>query len=243
MNEIEKVETIETQVIMSKDEASALTDDIKSTTNALYVLLKRAHDEKAWVALGYKSWSEYIDKEFEFSRARSYQLLNQARVIEQIQEASGVEVYITEREARSIKKRLPEITEKLAEVKEEKEAGMTDEEARAKAKEILETEGSDTWDTEEKVDTSHEEEEDSIYDYEPEDLDVGAPGGMPEVELTGEEKFLVENLSRTLSIFEALPDPNEISKIINNAGIDKREVVEAAGMANRWLMQLLDNLI
>ena len=75
--EIDKNEDVE--VIMSKDEAVKLTQDIKSTTTALYVLLKRAHDDKAWVAMGYKSWTEYIENEL--PAAQVYQLINQRSMI------------------------------------------------------------------------------------------------------------------------------------------------------------------
>ena len=114
VDETDKLEVLE---VLDKDAAKQLTKDIQSTTTALYVLLKKAHDTKAWLSLGYKTWTEYIEKEFDFSRARSYQLINQANVIEEINDASGVPLYITEREARSIKKRLPEITEKLKDMK------------------------------------------------------------------------------------------------------------------------------
>ena len=135
MSELKTVDTNEVEVIMSKEQAAELTSDIQSTTSALYILLKQAHDDKAWVALGYKSWASYVEGEFDFSRARSYQLINQANVIEEINQASGVSVYITEREARAIKKRLPEITEKLE--KNVKDADLEQAEAEAKAREIL----------------------------------------------------------------------------------------------------------
>lgn len=135
---ITDVEIIENDVeSLDKKSAEKLTEDIKSTTTALYILLKRAHDTKAWQTLGYKSWTEYIEKEFDFSRARSYQLINQANVIEEINEASGVPLYITERDARSIKKRLPEITKRLEEIKD---SGVDEDELKDEAERIIEEE-------------------------------------------------------------------------------------------------------
>ena len=39
-----------------------------------------AHDRRAWQALGYPTWEQYVKKEFNLSRSRSYQLLDRAKV-------------------------------------------------------------------------------------------------------------------------------------------------------------------
>ena len=46
------------EVLIDKESAQQLTNDIKSTSTALYVLLKRAHDTKAYLAMGYKTWRD-----------------------------------------------------------------------------------------------------------------------------------------------------------------------------------------
>jgi hypothetical protein len=69
--------------------ARALTERIKSATNQFCLLLLEAHERRAWVALGYGSWGEYVRSELVLSRSRSYELLDQARVIRTIQVETG----------------------------------------------------------------------------------------------------------------------------------------------------------
>jgi hypothetical protein len=103
-----------TAVMLSNEGARALTERIRVATTELAKLLAEAHDGEAWRALGYTSWSAYIDGEFDFNRRRSYQLLHQAKTIEVLSEAAGEAVAVTEREARSIAGRLPETAERVA---------------------------------------------------------------------------------------------------------------------------------
>jgi hypothetical protein len=116
---------------MTVDEARAITDRIKDAAEEMWSLLLTAHERKAWAALGYQSWEEYIGGEFNMSRRRSYQLLDQGRAIHAIAAAAGMEppptnsasvdvnrgshIPLTEREAREIKPILPQVT---AEIKE-----------------------------------------------------------------------------------------------------------------------------
>src|SRR5919106_4677116 len=68
--------------------ARELTNRIKTGLEGIFdqiyeveQLLLEAHNRRAWQALGYKTWEEYVKTEFDLSRRRSYQLLDQARVI------------------------------------------------------------------------------------------------------------------------------------------------------------------
>lgn len=121
---------------MSRDAAKKLTEEIRSTATATYVLVKRAYDYKAWVALGYKSWGDYVTAEFSISKSRSYQLINQAKVLDEISSAvpDGTEVMITEAQARDVRDALPKITTK---VREETD-GQTPEEAAETVNNIIE---------------------------------------------------------------------------------------------------------
>lgn len=241
----ENVETFESEVFvpLSMDEAAQLTEDIKATSTALYALLKRAHDTKAWISLGYKSWTDYIETEFEFSRARSYQLINQAIVIEEINKASGVPLYITEKEARDIKKRLPEITKKLEE--DVKEAGLEGEEAEEKAKEIIARENHYDED-------DYSGEVDNADDYEREkDNYIGGDNtnyGEDEYEppskakLTQEEEFLYEKLLITLHIFESIPDPETFAKLVRIVEDERASIIKSAQNSIEWLNELLDKI-
>lgn len=100
---------------MSRQAARELTDSIKATATATYILVSKAHEMKAWKSLGYKSWEEYVRNEFDMSASRSYQLINQATVINEIESVApeGTRVMLSEIQARDIKNELPKITEKV----------------------------------------------------------------------------------------------------------------------------------
>lgn len=103
------------QHIMTKSAAVELTNQIKSTATATYALIYRAHEYKCWVSLDYKSWEDYVVTEFDMSKARSYQLINQAKVVRALEQATpdGTVITINEAQARDIEKVLPKITERI----------------------------------------------------------------------------------------------------------------------------------
>lgn len=227
------------EVLIDKESAQQLTNDIKSTSTALYVLLKRAHDTKAYLAMGYKTWSEYIENEFEFSRTRSYQLINQANVIEVINEASGVEVYLTESEARSIKKRLPEITEKLREVKDE-------DDIEEKTKKIIE-------ESKEEIDnSSNYNEDDELSDDRKGFSKGGTDDGWDDpddfenetssvTDFSPQIKFASERSLETLKVYKMFPNASEIGKYFK--GTENEEEVLALGKnAMQWLSKMLNEI-
>ena len=113
---------------MNAEQAARLTERIKSSIDNLWELIVEAHDGQAWKALGYESWRGYITTEFKMSYSRSYQLLNQGKVIKALANATpeSTTVDISEREARRIKPRLQKVTEaveaKVADGMEPKEA-------------------------------------------------------------------------------------------------------------------------
>jgi hypothetical protein len=90
--------------------ARELTDRIKASANQLWILLLEAHERRAWIALGYASWAAYVRAEFRISRSRSYQLIDQGRVIRALRSVS-TSVDISEAQARDLKPRLVEVTE------------------------------------------------------------------------------------------------------------------------------------
>lgn len=118
----------------TKAEAQVLTDRIRQNVDQLWALLLDAHDRRAWKAMGYQTWGEYVGAEFAMGRQRSYQILDQGRVIEAIREVAGVSttgrqndvrgaprtksnpalgIDISERDARDIKPDLPAVTEDI----------------------------------------------------------------------------------------------------------------------------------
>jgi len=120
---------------LTRDEAVELTDRIKTTTNVLYLLIKRAHAGKAYEALGYTTFQDYIAGEFSFSKVYAYRLLNQANFIEAIaaKVPEGTEIRVSEPVSKKLKHVLPELLEEVT----ERTAGVGAEEAGAVIEDII----------------------------------------------------------------------------------------------------------
>jgi hypothetical protein len=98
---------------LSKAEAKKLTQKIKTAVDELWTLLLEAHDRKAWKALGYATWEAYVKAEFDMSRQNSYRLLNQARVVREIEEIVPRAGQISQRDAEALKDDLPAAAEQI----------------------------------------------------------------------------------------------------------------------------------
>lgn len=123
--------TVNTRAKMSKADARKLTQKIKTAVDDLWSLLVQAHNWKAWKALEYQTWEAYVSAEFNMSRQRSYQLIDQGKVIHAIAEAAGkmsTTVDISERDARDLKSDLPAVADQI---KARVEAGTAPEKAIA----------------------------------------------------------------------------------------------------------------
>jgi hypothetical protein len=66
---------------ISEAAAKDLTARIRDRLGEFPLLLLEAHEQRAWVPLRHRSWEQYVRLEFSLSRSRSYELLDQARVI------------------------------------------------------------------------------------------------------------------------------------------------------------------
>ncbi|MBB6011903.1 hypothetical protein HNR59_001248 [Aquamicrobium lusatiense] len=119
---------------LTKAEASALTERIRGHIDAAWADITKAYEGKAWKALGYSSWGDYVKAEFDMGRSRAYQLIDQGRVIRALSDAVGEKVStfvdISEATAREIKADLPAVT---AEIRERVEQGEAPETAVAEA--------------------------------------------------------------------------------------------------------------
>jgi hypothetical protein len=93
--------------------ARQLTERIRSAARRTCLLLLEAHQRRAWLALGYRSWEQYVRREFDMSRRRSYELLDQGRVVQAIQLAARLREppAISAYAALQIKAQLPAVTE------------------------------------------------------------------------------------------------------------------------------------
>lgn len=127
---------VELYAPLSTDEARQLTDTIRNAAEMLWMLIARAHAGKAWEALGFATWEAYVREEFDMSRSRSYQLLDQARVIAAIEAAvpDGTPVAISEAAARDLKEVLEDVVPDLRDRTE----GLSPDEASVVLDEIVE---------------------------------------------------------------------------------------------------------
>lgn len=121
---------------LTTDEAQELTEHIRSTADVLYVLLGRAHAGKAWESLGYATFSAYVKEEFDMSRSRAYQILDQHKVIQALEAAvpDGTSLRISEAQARDLKSVIDEVVPEV----QKATAGLSTEEAQKITEDIVE---------------------------------------------------------------------------------------------------------
>jgi hypothetical protein len=79
--------------VTTLDQASArsLTERIRRARHETCVFLLEAHEGCAASALGYATWKLYVTTEFGLSRSRSYELLDQGRVIVSVHATVGLD--------------------------------------------------------------------------------------------------------------------------------------------------------
>ena len=101
--------------LLSVERARDLCHKIREGMGDLCLLVWRAHEGRAWVALGYKTWDQFVRAELGFSRSRSYQLVDQGCIVATLEEAAGVQsgVFLTESSARRIKPIVRELAEEI----------------------------------------------------------------------------------------------------------------------------------
>lgn len=231
---------------LEEDEAREITDRIKSTTNLLYLLIKRAHAGKAWKALGYTSFESYVKEEFNYSRSYAYKLLNQANVIEAIESVApeGTEVYVGELTARGLKKSLPELLEAI----EERTEYAEPEEARAIIEDIIQ-ETKDRKDEEDSFGEDFDEDfenseftggSSSAFDYideEDDSLDEFLGGDDPSIVVHKLENLYT--LLTSLQNFADLDEKDNLSDLLPLIPQERREEVSSLIETNtRWLSKL-----
>jgi hypothetical protein len=108
-----------TSPMLTEQEALDLTERINRKTDELCWLLKQAHDEQAWLALGYVTFRAYVKDRLRISEQHAFRLLAQAVVIRRLADAAGlpapdatnpwVSPPVPERRARAIKPILVEV--------------------------------------------------------------------------------------------------------------------------------------
>lgn len=216
---------------MSEGKAREITDAIRAAASATYILLAQAHAGKAYKALGYETWADYVKQEFEITASRSYQLLDLSKAIQMIEAVTpeGTDVKLTEAQARDIKRELPKITEVIREETE----GLDPDEAAAAVDRIVE----DIRDQKKADEAAIAEREKNLEDAEQEGyhkgleaaadalLEADAAGSMTdnadsefvEVEVEGEgvealspqQRVDLFNFLNVLSGLTSLPEPDD----------------------------------
>jgi hypothetical protein len=255
---VEEGELLEEDYEMSHEEAQNITDAIRSAATATWVLLTKAHQFKAYKALGYETWADYVKTEFEISSQRSYQLLDLGKAVAMIEAVTpeGTIVQITEAQARDIKRELPAITEKIAdetrgktpeeasedvdriidEIREQKKADDKEAEKRAKAAEEAEQEG---------YQRGLEAAADALLEADrPDGMTDIADDGLVEMDVAGggndnlspEDSMNLYNFFNMLSGVSSLPEPEDFINVVpksRSAEID-RQLLEATSWLNRF---------
>lgn len=220
---------------MTESEAVEITAAIRSTITATYVLLYRAHEGKAYKALGYETWRDYISGEFDFSVQRSYQLLDLAKTVEVIESVTpeGTDITLTEAQARDIKRELPKITERV----QEETSGKSPEDASSIVDGIIDDAREQQKEEEKVLKADDEKREQQEQDAENARLEAeadallepdvdtnltdGASGDYADFDVEGDgselskrDTMALYNFFNILTGFESLPEPSDMLKLI-----------------------------
>jgi hypothetical protein len=103
---------------LTEAQAKTLTEKIRKSADAMWKSILYAYECRIWLAMGYPSWAEYLVAEFDMSRSRGYQLLDQANVTLALASAADVKpetIALSAREVQAIKPDLPVVVEKVRE--------------------------------------------------------------------------------------------------------------------------------
>lgn len=234
---------------LTTDQARELTDTIRSTSEVLYVLLARAHAGKAWEALGYGSFSDYVREEFDMSRSRAYQVLDQSRVIAAIEAAApdGTDMpTISEAAARDLKTIIGEVVPEI----EARTAGLPAHEAGHVVEEIVEDYRDKVRDKREQ--DALEREEQAMDEAERRGFsDTSGGGGLytppppPEFDDDDDDDFdpslirrnvqAAYDLYSSLSALKSMPD---IESVINIIPVERRiQISDSLPASTQWLAE------
>jgi hypothetical protein len=91
-----------TTTILNHDDARILTDDVKRDALELWRRMLSLYEKGAHVALGYSSWGDYCEREFEMSKSAGYRVLDASRVTAQVESHSPMGEPLSERQAREL---------------------------------------------------------------------------------------------------------------------------------------------
>lgn len=243
---------------MNEEEARQITNAIKSAATATYILLSQAHKHNAYKALHYATWEDFVKTEFEMSPQRSYQLLAQSKVINEIEEATpdGTIVKLTEAQARDIKTALPEITERITTETADKTPEEASEIVDSIVDDIRQQKKEDdrvVADKQKKIADAKKEgyqdgleaAADSLLEADRSDgMTSSADGDLVELDVDGsgeglssEDAMMLYNFFNALTSISSLPEPDDFVKIIPEDRAP--EVENQLSNASEWLNRTL----
>jgi hypothetical protein len=216
---------------LNPDEAREITEKIKHQSNQLFVLVKRAHAGRAWEALGYSGFAEYVRREFGTSTSWAYRLLSQANVIEAIEARvpEGTKIELGEPVARSLKKVLPNV---LADI-EERTAELDPASASAVVGDVIsdhlaelerqeQEEAEEAYEGTREYDTPYNPDYEYQGDGEEEDEEPEVQADRPDpAQLLALRKNL-EGLFNLYSGLKSLADVGDAQTIIPHIRVDRR---------------------
>lgn len=124
---------------LDSDAARSLTQRIKANVATAWLGLLEADTRKAWAALGYANFADYVMAEFDISQTHAYRLIDHAKVIEALTESDSPIGEIKESQARVLKPVLDEYGPAAAAkvIEETKSAGKVTADAIAKTAQSL----------------------------------------------------------------------------------------------------------
>lgn len=241
---------------LSEERAREITEAIRSAATVTFILLAQAHEHNAHKALGYETWAEYVQGEFDMSAQRSYQLLDLSKVVNEIETVTpeGTTVKITEAQARDIKRELPRVTENIRDaidegedpdaavqrvindIRDQKKADDKAIAEKTKALEDAQREG---------YESGLENAADSLLEADrPDGLTNRADGDFIEVEVAGdgagelspEDSMNLYNFFNVLSGLSSLPEPDDFVQVVPKARAEEIEnqLLEAVSWLNRF---------
>lgn len=240
---------------LTTDEARHLTDNIRTTAGLLFTLLARAHKGRAWVALGYSTFADYVHEEFDMSRSRAYQILDQATVVAAIEEATpdGTPLAITEAAARDLKTILgdvvPDIAERTEGLPPEEAGHIVDEMIGNYRDQVRDKREQDALDREEAAmdaadragfsgsggnpsgGGSYVPPPDDVYDDDPEDTGLDAAQVRQRI-------AAAYDLYTTLTVLKGMPEPDSLISVIP---VERRmQINDAIEASLGWLAEFRD---
>ena len=98
-----------THALVSPTEARELTDRLRARLAEATLLLVEAYETRCWLALGYRTWGQYVGAELGLSTAAARRRLAHGRILEAFRDMGMAPPRLSIGKAAAVVERLPEI--------------------------------------------------------------------------------------------------------------------------------------